>query len=212
MRPRNFSARVVLILGVVMLSVIFITFTDRAVATQAGLLAYCASTPDQSDIYITQVFNTGLDPAVSQDSNPIQNEYNEYLKGRFEFKSNSNFPVTCRLFLTMSEAQSGKQNYEMQMRNGNKQRSRVGVELQAGAGYRDCGDCSDSATQNAQSKYSAGRPHLLYLRRISEHSLCNRSGRYAAARRNVRLGQWIHRLSQRKVLIPGARLLQHGYA
>ena len=42
MRPRNSSARVVLILGVVMLSVILITFTDRAVATQAGLLAYCA--------------------------------------------------------------------------------------------------------------------------------------------------------------------------
>jgi hypothetical protein len=120
MRPRNFSARVVLILGVVILSVLFINFTDRAVGTQAGLLTYCASTPDQSDIYISQIFNTGFTPAVSQDSNPIQNEYNEYLKGRFEFKSNSNFPVTCPLFVTMSEAQSRKQDYEMQMRQGNK--------------------------------------------------------------------------------------------
>ena len=79
MRPRNFSARVLIPSGVILL-VLFITFTDRAVATQAGLLAYCASTPDQSDIYISQIFNTGFNPAVSQDSNPIQNEYNEYLK------------------------------------------------------------------------------------------------------------------------------------
>ena len=95
-------------------------FHRQAVATQAGLLAYCASTPDQSDIYISQIFNTGFNPAVSQDSNPIQNEYNEYLKGRFDVKSNSNFPVACPLFLNMSEAQSRKQNYEMQVRQGNK--------------------------------------------------------------------------------------------
>jgi len=120
MRPRNFSARVVVIFCVVILSVVSIDFTDRAVATQAGLLAYCASSPDQSDIYITQIFNTGLDPAVSQDSNPLQNEYNEYLKGRFDTKSNSNFPVACPLFVTMSQAQSSRQNYEMQMRQGNK--------------------------------------------------------------------------------------------
>src|SRR5215510_8106896 len=101
MRPRNSSTGVVLIFCVVILSFLSIHFSDRATATPAGLLAYCAVSPDQPDIYITQIFNTGLDPAVSQDSNPIQNEYNEYLKGRFEFKSNSNFPVACPLFLTM---------------------------------------------------------------------------------------------------------------
>ena len=120
MRPRNFSARIGLIFCVVILSVVSIDFTGRVVATQAGLLAYCASSPDQPDIYITQIFNTGLDAAVSQDSNPIQNEYNEYLKGRFDVKSNSNFPVACPLFLNMSQAQSTKQNYEMQVRQGNK--------------------------------------------------------------------------------------------
>jgi len=120
MHPRNLSARVGLIFCVVILSVVSIDFTGRAVATQAGLLAYCASSPDQSDIYITQIFNTGLDPAVSQDTNPIQNEYNEYLKGRFDVKSNSNFPVACPVFFDMSQAQSSKQNYEMQMRQGNK--------------------------------------------------------------------------------------------
>ena len=42
MRPRNLSARVGLIFCVVILSVVSIDFTGKAVATQAGLLAYCA--------------------------------------------------------------------------------------------------------------------------------------------------------------------------
>src|SRR5262245_39971482 len=120
MRPRIFSARAGLIFCVVILSVVSIEFTGRAVATQAGLLAYCASSPDQPEIYMSQIFNAGLDPAVSQDSNPIQNEYIEYLKGRFEVKSNSNFPVACPLFVTMSQAQSSRQNYEMQVRQQSK--------------------------------------------------------------------------------------------
>jgi len=120
MRRRNSSAGVVLILGAVILSVVSTDFTGRATATQASLLAYCASSPDQSDIYISQIFNTGFDPAVNQDSNPIQNEYIEYLKGRFDVKSNSNFPVACPLFLNISQAQSMRQNYETQMRQGNK--------------------------------------------------------------------------------------------
>src|ERR1044072_4758169 len=57
MRPRNFSARIGVIFCVVILSLVSIDFTDRAVATQAGLLAYCDSSPDQSDIYISQIFN-----------------------------------------------------------------------------------------------------------------------------------------------------------
>ena len=66
MRPRIFSARAGLIFCVVILSIVSIDFTGRAVATQAGLLAYCASSPDQPDIYISQIFNTGLKPASSQ--------------------------------------------------------------------------------------------------------------------------------------------------
>lgn len=118
MRPRNFSARVVLFFGVVILSVVFVYFSNSAVATQTSF-AYCASTPDHSDVYITEIFNTGLSVNLVYDSNAIQNEYNEYLKGRFDFKSNSNFAVTCPFFESMSRAQSSKQSYEMQMRQGN---------------------------------------------------------------------------------------------
>ncbi|HEX6715805.1 MAG TPA: hypothetical protein VF088_01765 [Pyrinomonadaceae bacterium] len=120
MRPRNFSARVVLIFCVLMLSVLSIHFSDNAAARSTGYLSYCASS-DQSAVYVTKIFDTGLNLNLTFDSYAIQNEYNEYLKGRFGFKSNASYPVNCPLFETMSTAQSSKRDYELQMRQGNKQ-------------------------------------------------------------------------------------------
>jgi len=120
MMPRNFSARVVLTLCVVVLLVLSIHFSRNAAAIETGSFGYCASGPEQSAVYVTEIF-TGPNLDVAPDSNPIQNEYNEYLKGRFDFKSNSSFSVHCPLFLTSREAQSSKQAYEMQMRQENKQ-------------------------------------------------------------------------------------------
>lgn len=81
----------------------------------------CASGPDQSAVYVTEIFNTGFSLDVAHDSTPIQNEYNEYLKDRVDFKSNSSFAATCPFFDNMSQAQSSKRDYEMQMRQGNNQ-------------------------------------------------------------------------------------------
>jgi hypothetical protein len=119
MMPRNFSTRV-LTLCVVILLVLSIHFSRSAAAVQTGSFGYCASGPEQSTVYVSEIF-TGPNLDVAPDSNPIQNEYNEYLRGRFDFKSNSSFSVHCPLFFTTSEAQSSKQAYEMQMRHGNKQ-------------------------------------------------------------------------------------------
>ena len=119
MLPRNFSTRVVLIVSVVILPFVSIHFGPKAAATQTAL-GYCAAGPDHSAVYITEIFNTGfsLDPGYS--SSPIQNEYNEYLKGRYDFKSDTSYVVTCPLFNNIGEAQSSKRNYEMQMlRDGN---------------------------------------------------------------------------------------------
>jgi len=118
MRPRKFS--VVFVFCLVILAVVSVHFSDKAAATQIGRFGYCASSTDQSEVYVSEVFNTGLNPNFISDTQPIQNEYNEYLKGRFDFKSNSNLSVSCPVFDTVSQAQSGKQNYEMQMRLGNK--------------------------------------------------------------------------------------------
>jgi hypothetical protein len=119
MLPRNSLTRVVLIVSVVILPVVFIHFSHNAAATQTAV-GYCAAGPDHSRVYITEIFNTGfsLDPGYS--SSPIQNEYNEYLKGRYDFKSDTSYVVTCPLFNNIGEAQSSKRNYEIQMlRDGN---------------------------------------------------------------------------------------------
>jgi len=116
MLHQNSSARFVLIFCVVILPLVAIHFSHKATATQTAL-GYCASSVDQS-VYITEIFNTGLSLDVAHDSNPIQNEYSEYLKGRFDFKSNAS-SLTCPVFDSMGQAQSSKRDYEMQMRQGN---------------------------------------------------------------------------------------------
>jgi len=118
MLPRNSLTRVLLIVSVVILPVVSIHFSHNAAATQTAV-GYCASGPDQSAVYVTEIFNTGFTLDTAHDSSPIQNEYNEYLKGRFDFKSNASYAVTCPFFNNMSQAQSSRRDYEMQMRQGN---------------------------------------------------------------------------------------------
>ena len=121
MVPRNFSARVVLIFSLVIVSVVSIHFSNNAAATQSAAFGYCASTPDQTTMYFSEVFSLGPNLDLAFDPTSIQNEYNEYLKGRFDFKSNSNYGVGCLTNTTMSQVQSMKRDYEMQMRQRNKQ-------------------------------------------------------------------------------------------
>lgn len=119
MLQRNSSARFVVISSVVILSVVAVHFNHNATATQT-IVGYCASNNDQS-AYFTEIFNTGLSSYGAVDSTPIENEYNEYIKGRFDSKSNASYAVSCPLFSTMSQAQSSKRDYEMHMRQENKQ-------------------------------------------------------------------------------------------
>src|ERR1044071_4004308 len=102
MAPQNFSARVVLIFCVLILSVFSTHFSDNAAATQTRVVGYCYSTPDQATLYFTQVFDLGSDLNITNDPYSIQNEYSEYLKGRFDFKANANYPVACQMLADMS--------------------------------------------------------------------------------------------------------------
>lgn len=120
MLQRNSSARFVVIFFVVILSLVAVHPNHNAAAIQT-IVGYCASNTEQSAVYITEIFNTGLSPYGAVDSKQLQNEYNEYIKGRFDLKSNSTNDVTCPLLSTMSQAQSSKRDYEMRMRQGNKQ-------------------------------------------------------------------------------------------
>ena len=94
-------------------------FTHSATTkTQSSFMCYCFSNPGFSPVYFSNVFDMGT---LAQDTNPIQNEFYEYLLGRFEYRTDSSLGATCPFFETMQRAQAQKRNYEDQLRQGGKQ-------------------------------------------------------------------------------------------
>ena len=81
-------------------------------------MCYCFSNPGFSPVYFSNVFDMGT---LAQDTNPIQNEFYEYLLGRFEYRTDSSLGATCPFFETMQRAQAQKRNYEDQLRQAGKQ-------------------------------------------------------------------------------------------
>jgi len=75
MLPRNPSARVVLFSSLVFVTLASVHFRNDTAASQSGLFGFCASGFDQSPVYITEIFNTGLNAAYVADTQPLQNEY-----------------------------------------------------------------------------------------------------------------------------------------
>ena len=124
----------ILILCVVIASVVSVHFNHNAAANKFAYFGYCATTPDQSPVYFSEVFSTGLNPNYAPDTTDIGNDFNEYLKGRFDFKSNANYAVACLLNNSMGQSQSDKRNYEAQMRQANKQVIEVEWGYTPGAG------------------------------------------------------------------------------
>jgi hypothetical protein len=57
------------------------------------------------------------------DTNPIQNEFNEYLRGRFEYKTNSPFGAQCvgsvRAGDTREETNARRREIENELRRDN---------------------------------------------------------------------------------------------
>lgn len=82
--------------------------------------SYCASDVGQPVVYFSPVFETGLYRVARFDGSPIQKEFHEYLKGRFDYKGSENYPVGCVPFHSTSEGEAGKRDLESQMRRANK--------------------------------------------------------------------------------------------
>src|SRR5439155_23147478 len=71
-----------------------------AFAQDTVLKSYCASDTGQPVVYFSEVFDTGLHKYGFNDDQPVDNEFNEYLKGRFDFNGNDPNPVRDQLFET----------------------------------------------------------------------------------------------------------------
>ena len=106
MTPRNSFLQRVALLAFALLILVFIIFepaslnVPAAFAPDAVLKSFCASDTGQPVVYFSEVFDTGLHKYGFHDDQPIDNEFNEYLKGRFDFKGNETYPVGCPFFDT----------------------------------------------------------------------------------------------------------------
>jgi hypothetical protein len=127
MTPRNVFRQRITVLCFALSTVAFIILERTSLTVQptfaqdALLKSYCASDTGQPVVYFSEVFDTGLHKYGFHDDQPVDNEFNEYLKGRFDFKGNETYPVGCPFFDSVSQAEASKRDLQNQMRQANKQ-------------------------------------------------------------------------------------------
>lgn len=122
MNPRNILRQTLLFVTLVTLAFIINPSEPLAFATDPGtIIGYCASDPDLPVVYFSSIFDTNLNPNAVNPSRPIENEFNEYLKGRFDVNGNANHSLGCPLFRSVSLAKVGQRDHKNQMRRSNKQ-------------------------------------------------------------------------------------------
>ena len=82
---------------------------------------FCTTEPSGQVVYFSQIYDTRLKQPVKFSTNAIAQEFIEYLKGRYNFKSSSNFPASCSIFSNMTDAEAIKRKLEAQARQANRQ-------------------------------------------------------------------------------------------
>lgn len=126
MTPRNIFLQRIAVLCLALPTVPFVILerasltVQPAFAQDAVMKGYCASDAGQPVVYFSEVFTTGLRKYGFHDDQPVDNEFNEYLKGRFDFKGNEDRPVGCPFFDSISQAEGSKREFENNMRQANK--------------------------------------------------------------------------------------------
>src|SRR2546428_6935821 len=127
MTPRNIFLKRIAVLCFALSTVAFVILERASPTVQPTfaqdtvLKSFCASDTGQPVVYFSEVFDTGLHKYGFHDDQPVDNEFNEYLKGRFDFKGNETYPVGCPFFDSVSQAEASKRDLENQMRQANKQ-------------------------------------------------------------------------------------------
>jgi hypothetical protein len=113
----NSCLRIILFFSVI---ISFIAIPNSATTKQTTLFGYCMSDPGSSPVYFSNVIDFGTNGMI--DANPIQNEFNEYLRGRFESKTSGPFGTQCPTSAyTRQQGIEMRRDYENQLRQSNKQ-------------------------------------------------------------------------------------------
>ena len=110
-----------MIIRPVLLALFSLLFIQPSVANAQGtLMGYCYSNVGQPVVYFSAIFDTKIVPRGRMNTRPWGSEFNAYLMGRFDFKSNQNFGGSC-IGGRMADVETSKRKLEDQMRQENKQ-------------------------------------------------------------------------------------------
>src|SRR5713101_2510113 len=88
MTPRNSLRQRITVLCFALSTVAFVMLERASLTVQptfaqdAVMKGYCASDTGQPVVYFSEVFDTGLRKYGFHDDQPVDNEFNEYLKGK----------------------------------------------------------------------------------------------------------------------------------
>jgi len=120
---------------------IFVTNSATTKSQAITYFGYCRSDQGSSPVYFSNVMDFGTNGVI--DPNPIQNEFNEYLRGRFDYGTNGPFAAACLAqATTKQQAVAQRREIEDQFRHDNKQIIEVDwtwtidPELAAAAGFQ----------------------------------------------------------------------------
>jgi hypothetical protein len=104
------------------IAIIAFVFVPSGVSAQ-GLKtpSYCASEPSGPIVYFSAIFDLKFNQPVRFSSNVVEREFSEYLKGRYEYNTSSNFPAGCPFFRSVSQAEASKRDSQARLRQANKQ-------------------------------------------------------------------------------------------
>jgi len=80
---------------------------------------YCATLTSDSVVYVTPVFDTKLKAGSPYRSQLMGLEYNQYIKGRFDYAHSDPHSATCGSYETVMQAESGRQTLELQVTRAN---------------------------------------------------------------------------------------------
>jgi hypothetical protein len=106
----------------VFLALLICLFIQPSVTKAQGtIMGFCVSNVGQPVVYFTPIFDSKIPSQLSRlTTTPWASEFNAYLIGRFDFKSNQNFGGGCAAG-RMLDMEESKRKLENQVRQGNRQ-------------------------------------------------------------------------------------------
>lgn len=110
-----------MITRLVFLALASLLFIPPSVSNAQGTsMGYCASNVGQPVVYFSAIFDTKVPMLSRVNTRPWGSEFNAYLMGRFDFKSNQNFGGSC-IGGRITDVENSKRKLEEQVRQEGKQ-------------------------------------------------------------------------------------------